>query len=334
MKPLYSVGVALFAALSCTVHADDYNYSISGTLDNDSFVGEDTGYTNGVSLALYEYGGLNPNNPDEATPEETFWVTPLMWSMPRSNHGGAINAYSIGQSMFTPDDITVENPDPDDVPYSAALTFTNTYITVGGNQADAVHTTVGIVGPAALGEQSQKTVHKIMGADDPKGWDYQLHNEPVFQVGRGRVWRQWATNADDFDVLTTAYASAGTLRSSVNSSVMVRYGRDLENSYPSLLLMSTRTSNPIAVEKEWYVYAELKGEYVFNQIFTDGNTFRNSRSMSDYERDFVGLNLGASYSWGGGSITFAINHSDLMPHHSEQYQNRTQYGTLTLAFDI
>lgn len=172
-----------------------------------------------------------------------------------------------------------------------------------------------------------------MGADEPKGWDHQLHNEPIFQFGRSRIWRQWASNDDDLDVLTTAYGAAGTLSSEVSTSAIVRYGRNLENSYPSLILMNTRTSNSISVEKEWYVFAELKAEYVFNQIFTDGNTFRNSPSV-DYERDFVGLNLGASYSWDGGSLTFAINHSDLLPYHSDKYQDRTQYGTLTLAFDI
>ncbi len=34
--------------------------------------------------------------------------------------------------------------------------------------------TAGTVGPWALGEESQKLVHDIIGADEPPGWDHQL----------------------------------------------------------------------------------------------------------------------------------------------------------------
>jgi len=32
--------------------------------------------------------------------------------------------------------------------------------------------TVGVVGPPSLAEQSQRTVHKLIGVTDPKGWDH------------------------------------------------------------------------------------------------------------------------------------------------------------------
>ncbi len=107
-------------------------------------------------------------------PEHDFWVAPLMWSMPQNDRTFAVNSYSIGQTMATPSDISVENPDKDELPYSALLAMSNSYLTISADYSDLVTTTIGIIGPAALGEETQKLIHKIVGAKDPKGWDTQL----------------------------------------------------------------------------------------------------------------------------------------------------------------
>lgn len=36
-----------------------------------------------------------------------------------------------------------------------------------------------VVGSASPAKQIQKTVHKLVGSDDLKGWDHKLFNEPV-----------------------------------------------------------------------------------------------------------------------------------------------------------
>jgi hypothetical protein len=38
--------------------------------------------------------------------------------------------------------------------------------------------TVGVVGPASFAEQTQKRIHEIVNADEPRGWNTQLKNEP------------------------------------------------------------------------------------------------------------------------------------------------------------
>ncbi len=44
--------------------------------------------------------------------------------------------------------------------------------------------TVGVVGPSALGEQTQKTVHSILPDNqDPKGWDNQLEEALMNSTG-------------------------------------------------------------------------------------------------------------------------------------------------------
>jgi len=176
------IGLLLFCLFPPSAEAD-FNWA-SATLDNDLFVGEDSGYTNGIFLSLYE-AELEQGK----MPEHDFWVAPLMWSMSQKDRIFAVNSYSIGQTMATPSDISIENPAQDELPYSALLALSNSYLTITPTYADLVSTTIGIIGPAALGEESQKFVHKVVGADDPKGWDTQLKNEPVFQLSRARTWR-------------------------------------------------------------------------------------------------------------------------------------------------
>ncbi|MBI3437556.1 MAG: DUF2219 family protein [Proteobacteria bacterium] len=47
----------------------------------------------------------------------------------------------------------------------------------------------GMVGPSALGEQAQNSIHKILGAPRALGWDSQLHDEFAFAASFDRRWR-------------------------------------------------------------------------------------------------------------------------------------------------
>lgn len=301
---------------------------ISVTLDNDLFVGNDNGYTNGLYVSVFDVGEKSGK-----PPSHDFWVLPLMWIMPKQGVEFAANAYALGQTMSTPSDITIAVPDEDELPYSALLAMTNSYVTVSQGHADRVSTTIGIVGPAALGEEVQKFVHKIIGADEPLGWDTQLENELVFQLSRARIWRTWSSATDHLDVLTLAEASAGTLQSGVGSGMMIRYGRNLQESYVTTLFSNSRTINPMAVDGGWYTYFGLQLDYIFNQIFTDGNTFRDSRSI-DYDHATIGVTTGIAYSWGNYALTFAFSDFDVLQDESsdENVENLTRFGTLSFAW--
>ena len=188
---------------------------MSATLDNDFFVGEDNGYTNGIYVSKYNvYDGSYSQH------EADIWVKPLMWSMPNRSIDRAVNVYSFGQTLTTPYDISQAIPSESDLPYSAVISFTNTYISAGPSYADRVSTTLGIVGPLALGEESQKAIHSIISAQEPKGWDTQLNNELVFEFSRGRIWREWISDSGHADILLGGNIGLGTLSSSVSTAAV------------------------------------------------------------------------------------------------------------------
>ena len=103
------------------------------------------------------------------------------------------HGYIVGQNMYTPRDISLADPPPDDRPYAGWL-----YATIGlgvesAGQTDFFALTVGVVGPASLAEQSQKAIHEITGSPHPQGWDTQLKNEPGIELAYQRRWRNVAT---------------------------------------------------------------------------------------------------------------------------------------------
>jgi hypothetical protein len=304
---------------------------VSVTLDNDLFLGNDSGYTNGIYFSAFDVGTRESAN----MPKPDIWVQPLKWSMDRDNVSAAVNAYTFGQTMNTPNDITVKNPADNQLPYSAMLSLTNSYVVITPKFADRATTIVGVVGPSALGEEAQSFVHKIIGADQPQGWDTQLGDELVFQLSRARTWRAWRSELDRFDLLTNLDLGVGTIQSALSAGGTLRYGRNLSASYATTLFNGTRTTNPAAVDGDWFFYAGFQAGYTFNQVFFDGNTFRDSRSL-EYDPSFIVASAGFAYSFRRFSISMALTDLNVLQSGSEReaVQDLTQFGTFTLAWRL
>ena len=78
----------------------------SFTLDNDLFVGNDSGYTNGLYFSTFDL-----DEGKDSWPDPGLLLGPLMGSMPaRDDTLGAVSSFTIGQTMNTPSDITIEIP--------------------------------------------------------------------------------------------------------------------------------------------------------------------------------------------------------------------------------
>jgi lipid A 3-O-deacylase len=301
---------------------------VSLTIDNDLFVASDNGYTNGIY-----YSWADTPLSDKA---EIGWLAQAMrWSL--AERGPAAREYSvktIGQSMVTPDDIKLEDPPlpPDDLPYAGLLFYNDIWIKAYSQRADRIGVTVGIVGEYSFAEESQKLVHDILNGDEPRGWDTQLNDEIVFQFSRAQVWRGWISANGNSDLLLSNEAALGTISSSFGVGAMYRYGRHMERSFATALLVTSRAANPVATDSGWYVFAGLSANYLANQIFLDGNTFDNDGQKSmDYDQATIGANLGVTYSWQDLAFTFAL--SDLSLHENDQeVSDYSRFGSFTLVW--
>lgn len=296
---------------------------VSITLDNDLFISSDSGYTNGLYITFFA-GSYNK----ELKP--ALLTRPLQWSMADQPFVYQYNATTVGQVMITPEDITINTPQPNDVPYSGLLFVQQTNIKVYDSHSDKVSTTLGIVGPSSGADESQKMVHRLIGADAPQGWEYQLNDEIVFQLSRGRIWRTWRSSTNTSDVLVGSDAKIGTLESSLTVGAMFRYGRNIEDSYSTAILTDDRTINPVNINGGWYVYMGLSTAYVANVIYLDGNTFKDSPSV-DYDREQIDVHMGFTYGWEDISVSVALNNIDWLSSKDKQTDLR-EYGSITLLW--
>ena len=238
---------------------------------------------------------------------------------------------AIGQSMFTPEDITQTALITDDRPFAgwAFATFSlvrgpvqPTFRALGQDsrrsrrllaQIDSLESfelTLGVVGPSSYAEQTQKTVHDIVGARNPNGWDNQLNDEPGIILSYETRWRSpFFSVVDDFgvDVLPSVGASLGNVFTFAAASVTLRLGDDLSNDFgPPRIRPSLPGSEYYAPNDGfgWYLFVGGGVRAVARNIFLDGNTYKDSHRV-DKRPVVFDLQAGLVLSlWGRARLSF------------------------------
>ena len=273
----------------------------SFVLENDSLKlagkATDRWYTSGVRLGWSSAEGW--------LPEPLAWVDNGLAGLL-----GPANArwrFDLGQNFFTPDDKRRRNPDPRDRPYAGIL-----YGTIGldrrtWNTLDRFEAQLGVIGPASLARDTQIFVHRIIDDPRPQGWGRQLRNEPVFNLNAERIWRVpvAATDFGDVDVLPAAGAQVGTVRVAASAGARVRFGQGLERDFGAPRIRPTIADAPAPVGEGfgWYLFAGIGGYAVARDIFLDGNTWRDSRSV-DRKPLVADFEAGAAVFWGNTRLSY------------------------------
>lgn len=266
--------------------------TLSVVLENDFIYNRDNNYTNGVRVAWL------------STPERTpDWSLRAARLFPLFSKEGAVRiGYAIGQDMYTPKDISLRNPPLDDQPYAGWLYGSAGLIAETGRRLDQLELTIGVVGPASLAEETQKRVHEIVNSDEPQGWDTQLKNEPGFILTYQRSWRSVISKSIlgvPFDVTPHAGGALGNIFTYANAGIMLRCGKRLPLDYAPPRIQPSLPGSGFFVPQDafgWYLFAGIDGRAVARNIFLDGNTFRDSRSV-DKEPLVGDLQFGIAVTW-------------------------------------
>ena len=186
----------------------------------------------------------------------------------------------ISQSIFTPRDTQQSPPPSDDRPYAGELIATAGLVHDTAFTRDLVSLSLGVIGPAAQGEEVQNGFHSIIGDTQNRGWDYQLPDQPAFQLLGQRTYRLPVAQFGPFetDALPSATVSIGDIRDYVQVGGVVRFGQGLQSDFgtariePGLNGSDAYTNvRPFA----WYAFAGADGQAVGYDVTLDGSTFRN-----------------------------------------------------------
>lgn len=138
--------------------------------DNDNFLGSDDAFTAGWSFQVH-----SPLD-DVWGPGYAKWIGRVP-GLGDDGQGGRIVRWAVGlnQIILTPADISIEAPQPDDVPWAGILDISLSWSAYDNKRMAALQVLAGCMGPCSGAESVQKFIHEDLGfGEPPQGWDNQL----------------------------------------------------------------------------------------------------------------------------------------------------------------
>jgi hypothetical protein len=280
-------------------------------IENDTINNTDRHYTNGFRVGWVS--DRNDKGPD--------WLrNTLEFLYPFASMKGSRIGFSLGQTIFTPNDIKTSALLPDDRPYAGWLFagaslhgealdqpsfIPNTPLDV----IDTVELTLGIVGPHAYGEQVQNNFHDLIGVGRAFGWDNQLKDEPTVNLMVERRWRPAPARflGLEADAVPSVGAALGNVFIFGAAGAMLRLGQRLDIDYGPAHIQPALSGPALMAAHQglsWYFFAGTQGRAIGRNMFLDGNTFRDSHSVNS--KPFVAdFQAGLAIAFGSARLSFA-----------------------------
>ena len=277
-----------------TAEAAPDNGTFSMQVENDYFSPDnrDRHYTNGLRFEWL---------PAPSAPGDESWIERTAESIPfvgDENSVGRIG-WSLGQSLFTPQNKTTSAPVLNDRPYAGWLYAGLTLIKVPKpdptansriDEMDTLKLDLGVVGRAALGELVQNDFHRWAFANEQvNGWRNQLKSEPGLLISYDHKWRALAQTSFlglGADITPSVGFDLGNVQIDAAAGGMIRIGADLPSDYgPPRIRPGLSGSDFFLSDADterhfgWYLFAGGEGRAVAHDIFLDGNTFATSQSV-------------------------------------------------------
>ncbi len=284
--------VVLTASLLPAEEADLRGPAFNLSAENDMVVRTDRHYTHGTKFTLLgsevavarEQPGFNfPVWLAERTPD--WWATP---------HAARIGV-SLGQSIYTPTDISTSALQVNDRPYAgvlyASLLLQKRGVTTGGKPVlDSWRLDLGVIGPESQAEEAQNTVHRVRNLGTAQGWAHQLKTEPALALRFQRTWRWVQGGSPDgwgWDFLPTAGASLGNIGTYAALGGQVRAGWRLPGDYgikiiDSITMPSIGRTTAAETKRGVYAFAGVEGHAVAYNAFLDGNLWQASHHVDKF----------------------------------------------------
>ncbi|MDD5678974.1 MAG: lipid A deacylase LpxR family protein [Kiritimatiellae bacterium] len=277
-------GASVPATLTAAHSTDSQRAILEFNEENDYFAGADRHYTQGFRIAYLSADNCLPG-PSRG------------WIKLFPSFGFRLDicrtGLELGQSLYTPKDISAEEPIPNDHPYAGWLYGGIVLQRRGVTRSlhipvlETMRIQVGIVGSGAMAEQVQDIVHIVARVSEPQGWHNQLHTEPGLAAKYQRAWR-WSPRGPrkwNADFIPHAGASLGNVDTSLRAGATVRVGRYLPDDFGVQTIDSLGFTeggqSSFADTHTWgfYGFIGTEGKAVAWTTFLDGNLFESNPSV-------------------------------------------------------
>jgi hypothetical protein len=344
LLPCLILSLAL-TALTTPVYADrdqTEQWTLNLYFENDLFSETDQDYTNGIRFSWVS-PDLADYIEDENLPDWLKNTNRRLTFFHPSDEGLQRNVIiSLGQTIYTPQDIDATEVIEDDRPYAGWLYSSVSYQSKTANQLDTLELQIGVVGPAALGQEAQDLIHDLRGFAKFQGWDNQLDNElgvlALYEHKRKYKSLQNKNSRFGYDWIGHAGLALGNVGSYVNAGAEFRVGWLIPNDFgTSAVRPGGDNSAPDVVwdprthgDRSWglHGFASFDVRLVGRDIFLDGNTFENSHSV-DKELLVADLSAGISVIYHGVKMSYA---QVFRTREFKKQKRSHSYGSLSLSY--
>lgn len=329
MKAYLTVFLLLFLSMVARADHDLSKRAFVNTIfENDIFFWDDALYSNGLFI---NWGYNRADALDEQNlPDWIAYLAQQTYLTSEENKQYTIS-YGIGQTINTPTILSKEDLIEEDPPYAGLLAWEVSLLSYDEMRSDEMGLILGVVGPIAGGEFVQSSVHKLLGAVEPKGWDNQLDNEPVFRVQARRTWCVYKTDVlnREFDLLTGLDGGVGNFRSDLSTGIGIRFGRQLRQSLSSATVFPVQKFSGLNNSPYgWYLFMNASASYVANDIFIDGNTFKESHHVELIHPQYS-FSVGLSSHVGNFSFLYTLLY---MSNEFEDQAEDSRFGSIGITY--
>ncbi|HKQ98162.1 MAG TPA: lipid A deacylase LpxR family protein [Candidatus Polarisedimenticolia bacterium] len=211
--------------------------------DNDNFLGSDDAFTAGWSFQVHS------RLDDTWHPAYAKWIGKFP-GLGDDGKGGRIArwAVGVGQVILTPEDISIETLQPNDVPYAGVLSVAESWTAYDNRRMAALQLLVGCMGPCSGAESVQKFIHEDLGlGEPPMGWDNQLAEQWLGNANYEYRYKLWADEPGEYwtrkfaqDFSVGAQVGLGNLATFVQGTFEYRFGWGMPMGF-------TKTPDPIGL---------------------------------------------------------------------------------------
>lgn len=250
--------------------------------------------------------------------------------------------FTLGQNLYTPSDVTTRVANPDDRPYAAWLYGSIGVTTLTDDHLDELELTLGVVGPEALGEQTQKFIHShITGSKTPKGWNNQIDFEPGVVLSWQRRWPRgiygdWHADVGDMfriNAEPNVNVSIGNIYTYAGAGIMFTLGpykSVLQDTPPRVKPAMSGTGYFDGADNKlgWYLFAGLDGRAVARNIFLDGNSFDGDSPSVDKKILVGDAVAGLAFTYADYRLSYSANYRTK---EFDGQDDDTVFGSITLT---
>ena len=235
----------------------------------------------------------------------------------------------IAQTMFTPDDISIEAPQPYDRPWAGFIYLDNTLRLVDDSPDPKTQIVIelqtGTIGRKSGADWAQAALHSVIGADHPT-WHDQL--ERPLGVELIYTWNRRFGN-EHVDLLPFAGGAVGTTMLYANAGAQVRLGWNLSSFFNTAPMQGTlAVGGQGRPSFEGWVYAGGNATFIPYNYFLRAGDIEPKRRVRD-------LMAGASVRYRSYRLTYnLVRRSREFSHPLGPQFSAHDYGSFVLSYEL